>query len=742
MSMKLNFKVIYLDDETKAQEQFKKNFSQLEGYITDFFIDTFSSKDFVPEIVIDLEVFSSVRKMTEYLIDFDDLQKKNDKSISILKEQSESIGLFFLDYYLPEGQNDTKVPAKHIGDYKLDKQFFTAWLNNLFPHVPVFLLTTGGAGEVDLPSGWDYLSKDSLGNIDELGVTLNNYFSNFWEPNFSLILEKYGARDGSRSYHTPGHNAGNAFLRSPLQKSFYNSYKRQIFATDISVSVDELGDLSEPDLESPLKTSMLRSSEIFGSEETFYITNGTSTSNKAMLMTLLRPGEVVLLDRNCHKSVHQAVVMSGAVPLYLEPTYNNKLGVWLPHTLTNLEDFIEADYPEAIKPRMLILTTCTYEGVLYPINEIALTCERNGILFYADEAWAPYLRFHPFYTNKIEGHVVRLNAMDAGANFAVQSTHKALAAFSQASMIHIGKSFKKLFKNKEFKWLSNRFSSYERFRHDLHEILRYWHSTSPNYPMLATLDRSGVQMRLEGTKLLSERLRWVKELTEEVNTKAGRICIVTFEHLVGDINNYDNYIKDPLKLIIGFKNENCGIKFKKILESEKVKWEKSSSGCIEFLFTIGTFINHKELLLKILLENVDLLGLKDPKDYKYSDTSKEKADFDKKIAVGQVAILPREAINSPSKLILIEESVGYICAQMLVPYPPGIPIFLPGLRITDAMVDLVKKVINEGSSHDVHGLFEDSNGKFCVKVLSEKEVKISNNLQLLNTKVKEILKEQ
>lgn len=499
------------------------------------------------------------------------------------------------------------------------------------------------------------------------------------------------------------------------------------------MSVHKLGDLSEPDLDSPLSKSQKKSSSIFGAEETFYITNGTSTSNKAMLMTLLKPGERVLLDRNCHKSVHQAVVMSGAWPVYLTPKFNETLGVWTPLPLNILEENIHKEYhPESKKPRMLILTTCSYEGIIYPINEIARMCEREGILFFADEAWAPYLRFHPRYTmQNEEGEIQRYNAIDGGAHFAVQSTHKALAAFSQASMLHISPSFKRWLEDtatEQWEWLRRRFSfdgngSYPKFRHELIEMLRYWHTTSPHYPMLASLDKAGIQMCLEGTELLEERINWVRDFTEYANGLVSENCIVEMEHIVGsdNIKNFKGYIKDPLKLVLGFRDENSGRELKRILENKHIQWEKATSGCIEFLVTIGTYGVHMKALKDVL--NRDecrrLLGCPNPKAL----------TFNEEIS-GQVEVLPRMAAACDGELIRLDESKGRICAQMLVPYPPGIPVFLPGLRITEKMIELVDRAIGYGGVHDVHGIFERG-GIYCVKVMKEDEEK--RGIKLLNS---------
>jgi arginine/lysine/ornithine decarboxylase len=720
-----SFYVVHLEDRKSERLKFKKIFNaRIREAIITFFKDQYSYKtlnpdfkksDFTPKINIELAQASTVEEFQSLLV----------KKPGCTTNVGSSVLFFVLDYFVVESKEsvDKEVELPHCW---IDGVRFNVWLKKYYPHIPVLQFTIGEPNVVTQISGWEYEPKTMLDNPNELPKIVMQYCESWWKPTFSKALEKYGQKTGSRSWHTPGHNAGSAFFHSQFQKGFYSSYGASIFQTDLSVSVEHLGDLSEPDFNSPLKTSQERSADIFGSEETFYITNGTSTSNKALLMALLKPGETVLLDRNCHKSVHQAVVMSGAHPIYLTPAFNKKLGVWVPLSITEIQKKIEAFYEKNKKPRILILTTCTYEGIIYPIEKIATMCERNGIIFYADEAWAPYLRFHPTYADNSSKDDVRYNALDGGAHFVAQSTHKALAAFSQASMIHISKKFRSLFDkgpNKEWSWLHERFNMggkgyYYKFRHELLETLRYWHSTSPHYPMLATLDRSGIQMRVEGTRLLEERISWVGNFTKDVNAVVAGGCVLDKEHIVGnfDQKSFAQYMKDPLKLIIGFKNKEAGTRFKNILNQQHIQWEKSTVDCIEFLVTIGTQSRDLLNLWDVIRNNSNLLGRPDPENYNESD-------FDFKTASGQIKVLPRDAVNSIGELVSIDKCKGRICAQMLVPYPPGIPVFLPGLVISDQMIEIVKDAVSNGSEHDVHGLFKNrEDSKLYLKVMKAEEV--------------------
>lgn len=714
--------VVLLDDDDAPHQKLDACAGAIAAGFNDFVHHNFyeqADQPNAPSIKIQLVHAKSPQQLVDELFG---------KGTLLLRGSGSDCILFFLDYVLDKNSGASLENCQV--EYSPGRSMlFTEWLAHSFPHVPKVILTAlpdpqTVSREVKSTLGDECqcLHKDILDNPERVRSELVGLFSQWSRPVFWRELRRYAMR-GVKSFHTPGHNWGDAFARSIFQRGFYNTYGGNrpgtggdanaggmIFKTDLSVSVDELGDLSEPDKKSPLTQAQKLSARIFGAHETLFITNGTSTSNKAMLMTLLRPGETVLLDRNCHKSVHQAVVFSGAIPLYLPAAFNDTFNVWAPverDTITRIVEGVSR-WPPKDRPRMLVLTTATYEGVLYPINEIAKLCEANGMLFYADEAWAPYLRFHPYYRYSPHANILsRYNATDGGAHFIVQSTHKALAAFSQASMIHVSKGFFRLLQDDRFRWLSERFrigrkGSYARFRHELLEVLRYWHSTSPHYPMMATLDCAGVQMRLEGMSLLNERLQWADQLRVKFGKSILGLAAIGGKSLVGQ-----NFALDPLKLVVGFKSPEAGKKLKTVLQEAKIQWEKSTVACIEFLITIGTFRDQIYALDALLGVNSALLA-RSCEDFTPGPDSYA-------LTRQQVQVTPREAALSESKLVPLEKAVGQIAAQMLVPYPPGIPVFLPGLRITDAMRRMVAAVADP---HEVHGLYVED-GKSYVRVMAK-----------------------
>ncbi len=632
--------------------------------------------------------------------------------------------LFLFDDEIATGEG-----AKSLDELQIDGLTLQKWLLIYFPAIPKVVLTQDNHAKVNIISRrWLSKQRSIFEAPDRNKERITRMFAYFWTPHFWKALHEYVVTKAGTNWHTPGHNCGNAYEYSPFLHGFHDAFGSLTFRTDLSVSVESLGDLSSPDADTPLSASQRLASVTFGSAQTCFVTNGTSTSNKAMLMTLLRPGEVVLLDRNCHKSIHHAVVMAGAVPRYLPAHYNSRYGVWGPIPLDELQKELSRQMPQAQKPRLLIITTCTYEGILYPTWEIGRLCEEAGILFYADEAWVPYLNFHPYYTATTkEGVQVRYNAVNeiTGAHFSVQSTHKALSAFSQASMIHVSMRFKRLLEDdssKQFKWLRRRFGlkeqgSYEKFSHNLHEFLRYWHSTSPHYPMLATLDIADIQMRLEGMKLIEERLHWVADFKRRV-AELCRLkvedCFPSLSEISGDGDRFtnDGYMHDPLKLIISFRQEKYRQRFEKALQKSHIQWEKATSVTLLFLVTVGTVEEHFEYLYRVCRQLKDCIGR--------PEEDGDAAELIAEAVSDQAVVLPRDAALCDGELLQLKESEGRICGQMLVPYPPGIPVFLPGLRITRQMIELIEDVIKRDGADAVHGLFVRGK-RYFVEVLNKDE---------------------
>src|SRR5688572_4275953 len=223
-------------------------------------------------------------------------------------------------------------------------------------------------------------------------------------PPFFRALTHY-AQDGSYSWHCPGHSGGVAFLKSPVGRMFHQFFGENMLRADVCNSVDELGQLL--DHTGPVAASERNAARIFGADNLFFVTNGTSTSNKIVWHYVVAPGDVVIVDRNCHKSILHAITMTGAVPVFLMPTRNH-FGIIGPiprdeFRWENIRRRIAANPLLAgngssrKQPRILTITQSTYDGVLYNVDTIKARLDGWIDNLHFDEAWLPHAAFHPFY---------------------------------------------------------------------------------------------------------------------------------------------------------------------------------------------------------------------------------------------------------------------------------------------------------------------------------------------------------
>ncbi|MBB5374262.1 Orn/Lys/Arg family decarboxylase [Acidocella aromatica] len=340
-----------------------------------------------------------------------------------------------------------------------------------------------------LISGYVFAGEDTP---EFIAKNLLNHFSRYAEslktPFFGAMVDY--AEQGNQLWTCPGHNGGVFYRKSPIGNVFVEHLGEAVFRNDLDNSVVELGDLLVH--EGPARQAEIEAAKIFGAERTYFVLNGTSTSNKIALSAIIAPGNLVLFDRNNHKAaVHGALLFGGGVPVYLETTRNAQ-GLIGPIAWEALDESkiraairhnpLVADKSMADKPRpfrALVLEQCTYDGTIYSaemlLQKLGPLCEY--ILF--DEAWAGFMKFHPLFKGRY-AMGLELKAGDPGV-IATQSTHKQLAGFSQASQIHVKDSH-----------VQGRARVEQRRFNELY-MLHY--STSPFYPLFASLDVGAQMMR-------------------------------------------------------------------------------------------------------------------------------------------------------------------------------------------------------------------------------------------------------
>ena len=312
-------------------------------------------------------------------------------------------------------------------------------------------------------------------------------------PVFFKSLVKY-AEEYKYAWHTPGHMGGNAFLKSPAGIAFHKYFGENVLRSDLSISVPELGSLL--DHEGVTGDAEKEASRVFNSDQTYFVLNGTSTANQIIWRSQVMDDDIALVDRNCHKSLNYAMVITGATPIYLVPTRNPYGTIGPIHNKEFNASVIQKkidNHPlitnKKARIKMCAVTNSTYDGLCYNVLGIKKKLSKRVDNIHFDEAWYGYARFHPIYKNHFGMSEHELDP-DHPPIFASQSTHKLLAAFSQASMIHIRNGGKKKIIPEEF-----------------NEAYMMHGSTSPNYPMIASLDVATRMMKGNaGRKLMNDTL--------------------------------------------------------------------------------------------------------------------------------------------------------------------------------------------------------------------------------------------
>ena len=336
-------------------------------------------------------------------------------------------------------------------------------------------------GEV---SGYVYLDNETPGfAAKEVIFALEKYAASLKPPFFGMLMDY--DYEGNQMWTCPGHQGGAFYRRSPAGRLFVEHLGDAVFRNDIDNSVPELGDLLIH--EGPALAAEKAAAKVFGADRTYFILNGTSTSNKVISAALLKRGDLVLFDRNNHKSIHHgALLLAGAIPIYVE-TDRNPEGLIGPIDYDALDEsklreqirthplIADKDAWKRERPfRLAVIEQCSYDGTIYNATKVI---ERVGHLcdyVHFDEAWAGFMKFHPLFKGHFAMGLENLDAKSPGI-IASQSTHKQLAGFSQASQIHV--------RDNHIKGQPRR-TEHRRFN----EMFMLHCSTSPFYPLFASLD--------------------------------------------------------------------------------------------------------------------------------------------------------------------------------------------------------------------------------------------------------------
>ncbi|RAI60178.1 Orn/Lys/Arg family decarboxylase [Roseicella frigidaeris] len=351
----------------------------------------------------------------------------------------------------------------------------------------------------------EFIARNLISKLRQYAETLKT-------PFFGALVDY--AEQGNMLWTCPGHNGGQFYRRSPIGRIFVEHLGEAVFRDDLDNSVLQLGDLLVH--EGPALKAQQEAAEIFGAERTYFVLNGTSSSNKVVLNALLADGDLVLFDRNNHKAAHHgALLLSGAIPIFVE-TARNPHGLIGPMRREALaEDRLRAairDNPLVTDPeawrrprpfRAAVIEQCTYDGTIYSAEEVLARIGPlcDYILF--DEAWAGFMKFHPLFRGRF-GMGLQGLGPDSPGIFVTQSTHKQLASFSQASQIHV--------RDAHLNGQRRRVN-----HHRFNEFYLLHASTSPFYPLFASLDVGAQMMKgRSGEVLWDDTIRLGIELRKKL----------------------------------------------------------------------------------------------------------------------------------------------------------------------------------------------------------------------------------
>lgn len=412
-------------------------------------------------------------------------------------------------------------------------------LKRLRPELDLYLVTDAPLDRVAGNIGSDFRRVFyRLEQYMEQHLSILKGIQSRYQAPFFDALRKYAAKP-TGVFHALPIARGKSMTSSHWARDMYEFYGANIFLAETSATSGGLDSLLQP--RGPIKKSQDLAARAFGAQRTFFVTNGTSTANKIVLQAIVRPGDIVLIDRDCHKSHHYAMVLAGAMPVYLDSypltEYSMYGAVPIEEIERQLLDLKAAG--KLHKVRMLLLTNCTFDGITYDPAMVMsrVLAIKPDMIFLWDEAWFAYARFDPtlrrrtamdsaarlkrhFRSTEYRERFARAAAGSGGESdhaeaepgpmvdpdrvrirvYATQSTHKTLTSLRQGSMIHIH--------DEDFEQLA---------ADSFHEAFMTHTSTSPNYQIIASLDVGRRQVELEGYELVEKCIGLAMTLRERVN---------------------------------------------------------------------------------------------------------------------------------------------------------------------------------------------------------------------------------
>jgi arginine/lysine/ornithine decarboxylase len=455
----------------------------------------------------------------------------------------------------------------------------------------------------------------------------------------------------SLSLHVPGHKNGQVFSAKGY------SYFKEILKLDVT-ELTGLDNLHEP--EEAIKEAEELLADLYGAKQSFFLVNGSTVGNLTMILSACNNNEQVIVQRNCHKSIMNGLILAGAKPVFLTPEYDEEAQVPTYVKIKTIVEALEA-HPDA---KAIILTNPNYYGHSFDLKDIVKLAHKKGIPVLVDEAHGAHFGL---------GEPFPDTAIKSGADLVVQSAHKTLPAMTMGSYLHYQSNLIPLEK--------------------VNFYLRSLQSSSPSYPIMVSLDLARAfiaNLKVNGgaEQIFKEIMRFRDDLNQ-----IPQICTVH--------SNDQAILEDPLKIIIQSRCHLTGYEIQAIFENAGLYTELADFHNVLCIMPLAN-IETKQLLSKIetAMKKIRPLPVSERRPIIINQHVQSVAPF----SFSELKSIRIKKIN-------IADSVKKISAQSLVPYPPGIPLILQGEIITDEHLRQLKMLINHGAK--IQGLHKEINIYDC-----------------------------
>ena len=439
-------------------------------------------------------------------------------------------------------------------------------------------------------------------------------------------------------FDVPGHKGGRG------NKEFRDFIGIDAMKIDVN-SMKPLDNLCHPT--TVIKEAQEVAAEAFGAKEAYFMVSGTTGAVQAMIMSSCKAGDKIIIPRNVHRSAINALVINGAIPVYINPGLNKKLGISLGMSVKDIEKAIQ-DNPDA---KAILVNNPTYYGMCSDLKSIVKLAHKHGMLVLVDEAHGAHFYF---------GENLPISAMEAGADMAAISMHKTGGSLTQSSILLSG----------------------ERVNSDyVRQIINLTQTTSASYLLMTSLDTARKNMSLNGKEIFEKTVKFAEYARSEINRLGGYYAYGK-ELIDGDAV----YDFDTTKLSVYTKDIGlAGIEVYDILRDEyNIQIEFGDLGNILAIVSAGDRGLEIERLISSLAE-IKRLYSKDPAGM-----------FDHEYIAPDIVLPPQKAFYASKKMISIKESAGQTNGEFVMADPPGVPILAPGEKITEEIIDYISYAKEKG----------------------------------------------